>query len=150
MTAHACKTDPEQQHRVVQDDTVVHGGHCLVVCNNCASRQVRYSAVSLRFCRSFTAQCNTLQRGKKYIKKSHFYFSHIRDLCCTCSTACDYNNDMQGHKKECSSACFLEKAGRQIKSTWEVITVFFCQIAASCSLSWQSLHLKQQRNIHWN
>lgn len=49
-----------------------------------------------------------------------FNCSRVRDfLCCTCSTASDYNIDMRGHKRECSSACmsFLEKKGIIITTT---------------------------------
>lgn len=97
---------------MVWDNTVVQGGRYLLLCNNCATHQVRYSAVSVHFCCWFTAQCNTVQCGEKKITFVLFFllsikyllhissclsFSHFRELCCTYSTASNYNSDMQVH-----------------------------------------------------
>lgn len=59
-----------------------------------------------------------------------FNFSHFRDLCCTCSTASNYNNDMQvrvAWSKEMLISVLVVsgKSWKTNKSTSEVITVTF-------------------------
>lgn len=108
---------------------------------------MRYSAVSVRFCCWFTAQCNTVQCGKEKKKQkkkitfllsikyllhvsSCLLFSQFRDLCCTCSTVSNYNSDMQVHvtqseEKLISVPVVSGKSRKTNKSTWEVIAVVF-------------------------